>query len=203
MRFCVRLNFFLKKIIMGNRKQQILEVAAELMLTKAFTAFSYQDISDKLGITKAAIHGHYRSKEMLGIALLEKIFEDVKHSHCEAESFGDGAWDRFDAFTAGLVSIALDKNKVCPVCVLQVEHNVIQESMQKGVSKIYNLNRTWMAKILKQGRDEGVMIFQGRPENQAELIMAAIQGALMNSRAEEPEIFRNIVEQIKKNMRPV
>jgi TetR/AcrR family transcriptional repressor of nem operon len=188
---------------MGNRKEQILETAAELMLTRAFTAFSYQDISDRLGITKAAIHGHYRSKEMLGIALLEKILEDVKHSHYEAERCGDGAWDRFDAFMEGLVTTAIDENKVCPVCVLQVEHNVIQESMQRGVSKIYNLNRTWMAKILKQGRDEGVMIFQGSPEDQATLILAAIQGGLMNARAEEPEIFRKIVEQIKKNMNPV
>ncbi len=187
---------------MSNRKHQILEAAAELMLTRAFTAFSYQDISDRLGITKAAIHGHYRSKEILGIALLEKIFEDVKHSHYEAERCGDGAWDRFDAFTAGLASAAIDENKVCPVCVLQVEHNVIQESMQKGVSRIYNLNRTWMAKILKQGRDEGVMIFQGNPEDQADLIIAAIQGALMNSRAEDLGIFRSIVEQIRKNMKP-
>ena len=185
-----------------NRKQQILEIAAELMLTRAFTAFSYQNIADRLGITKAAIHSHYRTKEILGVALLEKFFEDIKYSHDEAERCGDGAWDRFNSFTAGLVSKGVNENKVCPVCVLQVEHNVIKESMQKGVSKIYNLNRTWMAKILKQGRDEGVMIFQGSPKNQADLIMAATQGALMNARAEGFEIFENVVGQIKKNMTP-
>ena len=188
--------------MISNRKQQILETAAELMQTRAFTAFSYQDIADRLGITKAAIHSHYRTKEMLGNALLEKSLEDLKELHFDAESCGDGAWDRFDAFTAKTASLVIDENKVCPVCVLQVEHNVIQESMQKGVSKIYNRNRTWMAKILKQGRDEGVMIFHGNPEDQADLILAAIQGALMNSRAEGLEIFSHIVAQIKKNMKP-
>ncbi len=188
--------------MISNRKQQILETAAELMQTRAFTAFSYQDIADRLGITKAAIHSHYRTKEMLGNALLEKSLEDLKKLHFEAESCGEGAWDRFDAFTAKTASLVIDENKVCPVCVLQVEHNVIQESMQKGVSKIYNRNRIWMAKILKQGRDQGVMIFQGKPEDQAELILAAIQGALMNSRAEGLAIFSHIVAQIKKNMKP-
>ena len=186
----------------GNRKQQILEKAAELMQTRAFTAFSYQDIADRLGITKAAIHSHYRTKEMLGNALLEKYFEEAKDFYSEAESRGDGAWDKFDAFMAGLVSKIIDENKVCPVTVLQVEHNVIQESMQRGISKIYNQNKAWMTKILKQGRDEKVMVFKGTPEDQASFILATLQGALMNARAEGAELFEIIFGQIKKNMKP-
>ena len=49
-----------------DRKEQILSVAAELLQTRSFSAFSYQDLSDRLGITKAAIHHHFPSKEGLG-----------------------------------------------------------------------------------------------------------------------------------------
>ena len=188
---------------MGNRKEQILEAAAELMQTRAFSAFSYQDIADRLGITKAAIHSHYRTKEMLGNALLEKNLEDLKEIHFQVEGIGNGAWDRFNTFTDNMANMVFEENKICPVCVLQAEHNVIPESMQQGVSEIYNNNRAWVAKILKQGRDEGVMVFQGDPEDQASFILAAIQGAIMTSRAEGPEIFEKILGQIKNTMEPV
>jgi len=185
---------------MADRKKQILETAAELMQTRAFTAFSYQDISDRLGITKAAIHGHYRTKEMLGVALLKKYADETMAAHTEAERHGDGAWQRFDAFMNLMEETVVEENKVCPVCVLQVEHNIIKESMRKGVSEIYNLNRAWMSNLLKQGRDEGVMAFQGEPEDQADLILAATQGAFMNARAEDRNLFRRIVKQIKMNI---
>lgn len=41
---------------MTKRKQQILDIATELLQTKVFSALSFQDIADKLGISKAAIH---------------------------------------------------------------------------------------------------------------------------------------------------
>ncbi|MCP3925301.1 MAG: TetR/AcrR family transcriptional regulator [Desulfobacterales bacterium] len=188
---------------MANRKEQIVETAAELLQTRVFSAFSYQDIADRLGITKAAIHSHYRTKEMLGIALLEGTIGYLKEMHFNIEESTDSSWDRFNAYVENTANMVFEENKICPVCVLQAEHNVIPESMQKGVSHVYNYNREWMAKILKQGRDKGDMIFNGTPEDQALLVMATIQGAIMSARAENPETFRNTIEQLKNTMKPV
>ncbi|MGI9571631.1 MAG: TetR/AcrR family transcriptional regulator, partial [Desulfobulbia bacterium] len=182
---------------------QILETAAEFMQTRAFSAFSYQDIADRLGITKAAIHSHYRTKELLGNALLEKSLEDLKEFHRKVENSSDDVWERFDAFVTASESLVIDENKVCPVGVLQVEHNVIQESIQKAVSRFYNQNRAWIVKLLEQGREGGEMIFQGNTEDQAELVLAAIQGALMNARAERLEILSNVAKQLKASMKSV
>jgi len=187
----------------GNRKQEILDVTAELLQTRVFSAFSYQDIADILGITKAAIHSHYRTKEILGNALLEQYLEKTKNFLADAEGGGDTAWEKFDAFVAELVNAIMDETKGCPVTLLQVENNVIPETMQKGISKIYDLEKEWMTKILRQGRDEGGMVFPGTSEDQAALILAAVQGGYMNARAEGVERFEVIMDQIKKNMKPV
>ena len=61
-----------------TRKDQILEVATELVQTRGYNAFSYQDLSDRLGITKASIHHHFPSKEDLGIAVAEKYRAEVE-----------------------------------------------------------------------------------------------------------------------------
>ncbi len=61
-----------------DRKEQILEVATELVQTRSYSAFSYQDLSDRLGITKASIHYHFRTKEDLGTAVAEKYNTEVR-----------------------------------------------------------------------------------------------------------------------------
>ena len=44
---------------MIDRKEQILDVTAELLLARSFNSFSYKDLSDRLGISKATIHHHF------------------------------------------------------------------------------------------------------------------------------------------------
>ena len=56
---------------MTERKTEILDVAEELLLSRGYCAFSYQDIADRLGIRKASLHHHFATKEDLGVALCE------------------------------------------------------------------------------------------------------------------------------------
>jgi len=186
----------------GDRKQEILEITAELMQKRTFSAFSFQDIADRLGISKAAIHSHYRTKELLGVALLEKYYDELDQVHRDIDSAGGNAWDKFDAYVASDKRYIVDENKVCPVTVLQLETNVIPESLQKGVTRIYKKNNQWLAKLLSQGVEQGQMSFQGSSEGQAALIIGALIGAFLNSRAEGSDIFDTIVEQLKNSMKP-
>jgi TetR/AcrR family transcriptional repressor of nem operon len=47
-------------------------LAERLIQTRDYSAFSYQDIADRLGIRKASIHEHFPSKTDLGIAVVER-----------------------------------------------------------------------------------------------------------------------------------
>ncbi len=60
---------------MVDRKEQILELAAELLQSRSFTSFSYQDLSERLGLSKASIHHHFSTKEELLLALAERYQE--------------------------------------------------------------------------------------------------------------------------------
>jgi len=48
----------------------MLEVAQRLIQVRGFNGFSYADIAGELGITKASLHYHFRSKAELGLALI-------------------------------------------------------------------------------------------------------------------------------------
>src|SRR6185369_16920377 len=49
---------------------QILDAAETLIQTRSYSAFSYQDIADELGIRKASIHYHFATKADLGVAVV-------------------------------------------------------------------------------------------------------------------------------------
>ena len=52
--------------------EQILDLAETLIQTRGYSAFSYQDIADDLGIRKASIHYHFPSKTDLGVAVVDR-----------------------------------------------------------------------------------------------------------------------------------
>ena len=59
----------------GDMASQILDVAEALVQTRGFNAFSYGDVAQELGCTKAALHYHFASKSELGEALLTRYAE--------------------------------------------------------------------------------------------------------------------------------
>ena len=83
--------------LLMDRKQQILEIGLELLQTRGYASFSYADLSERLGITKASIHHHFPSKEDLGVALAQRYFEIVRQTLEEADEHDD-PWERFEGY---------------------------------------------------------------------------------------------------------
>lgn len=53
----------------------LLKEAEVLVRTRGYAAFSYADLSEKVGIRKASIHHHFLTKEALGTALIDEYQE--------------------------------------------------------------------------------------------------------------------------------
>ena len=64
---------------------RILDVAERLVQTRGFNRFSYADIANEVGVTKAALHYHFASKAELGDALIT----------CYAGRFSDAIREEF------------------------------------------------------------------------------------------------------------
>ena len=69
--------------------EQILDLAETLIQTRGYSAFSYQDIADALGIRKASIHYHFPSKTELGIAVIDRYI--ARFDEALVEVAGDQA----------------------------------------------------------------------------------------------------------------
>jgi AcrR family transcriptional regulator len=61
-----------------NTREQILAVALELFSTHGFDGTALQQIADRLGVTKAALYYHFKTKDELLAAIVEPMFSDVE-----------------------------------------------------------------------------------------------------------------------------
>jgi len=55
--------------------KRILDTAEELAQTCGFNGFSYADIAERLGVTRASLHYHFPTKAELGRALIARYRE--------------------------------------------------------------------------------------------------------------------------------
>ena len=58
-----------------NTKEKILEEALKLFAQSGYVGTSMNDIASKLGVTKAALYKHYRSKQEILDSIIEKMNE--------------------------------------------------------------------------------------------------------------------------------
>ncbi|MDX6256658.1 MAG: hypothetical protein QOJ11_2992 [Frankiales bacterium] len=61
-----------------NTREQIQTVALELFSTQGFDGTALQQIADRLGVTKAALYYHFKTKDDLLAAIVEPMFSDVE-----------------------------------------------------------------------------------------------------------------------------
>jgi hypothetical protein len=80
---------------------------------------------------------------------------------------------------------------------LRVEHNVLGESIRDELHEFYQLGHWWLARLLEEGRAQGLMAFPGTSDAQAMLIHSALQRSLQNARAEGAGQFHIVLDQLR------
>lgn len=61
----------------SDTRGRIQEVALELFAEQGYDSTSLREIADRLGVTKAALYYHFRSKEEIVVATVEDFLADI------------------------------------------------------------------------------------------------------------------------------
>ncbi len=184
-----------------TRKDQILEVATELVQTRGYSAFSYQDLSARLGITKASIHHHFPSKGDLGRAVAEKYNADVRAALAEAKRKSDDPRVQLEGYVQFVLGIIKTHDRICAAGSVQSEINVVPTAMGESMCALVKSVIAWISGVIENGRDLGTMDFPGTPDDQAAMIFCAAQGAMQYGRANGEKKAGQVMGQIKAGLR--
>src|SRR4051794_22297850 len=165
----------------ADTAQRILDVAEELVQVRGFNAFSYADVAAEIGITKAGLHYHYPGKAELGQALIDRYAERFA-----AALAGIGVRDvpaaaKLDAYV-NLYAEVLRARRMCLCGMLAAEYQTLPEALRDAILVFFNDNEAWLARVLKQGRADGSLHFEGSTSDTARMIISGLEGAMLVAR---------------------
>ncbi|MDI1257959.1 TetR/AcrR family transcriptional regulator [Aquabacterium sp.] len=157
-----------------STRGHILQVARELMQTRSYLGFSFQDIAERVGIRKASLYHHFPSKESLGVAVLVEATQGFRDWAATRE----GSPERqvrsyFKMLRNGLGA----GTRVCPAGALVPGWDCMNEELRDAVRQLRAGQVQWLTGVLRQ------MPQVSSPEDVAAYVFALGQGALMAARA--------------------
>lgn len=162
--------------------QRILVEAQRLVQTRGFNGFSYADIAAALGVTKASLHYHFASKAELGRRLIERYSADFLVALVGIDARCARVCDKLDAYVDIYASV-LAQDRMCLCGMLAAEYATLPAPMQTAISAFFAANEAWLARVLAEGRKSGELAFAGDPDENANALTGALEGAMLVARA--------------------
>lgn len=181
-----------------DTRTAILDLAENLVRSRSFNAFSYQDIADRIGIRKASIHYHFSSKEDLGVALVERFRRQALAWASALVENNTPPRERLLAYFDFQSQNLRPGNLICLHGILGAEYNALPERVRDSYFDFLEEQQIWLGRLLRKGQAQGVFTTDAAPEDQAALIQSALQGALQLARASgKPERFHAVLNELK------
>lgn len=176
--------------------RRALDIAERLVQTRGFNGFSYADIAEALGVTKASLHYHFPSKADLGERLIERYEAGFLDTLAGIDKTQQGAAHKLRRY-AKIYADVLRANRMCLCGMLASDYATLPKPMRERVRHFFDENEHWLARVLEEGRKTGQLAFKGAPIELARMIVASLEGAMMLARSYgEPPRFDAAAERV-------
>jgi Transcriptional regulator len=186
---------------MSVTREKILELGEELILTKGYNGFSYQDISTAMGIKNAAVHYYFPSKETLGTSILKTNSQRFEEMVENMQNRGFDEWHQLESFMKIYLK-SNRENKICIIGSLGTDVNTLSEPMQQELQKMVERILDWLESTLENGKSKGLFQFRISSKDQAIQILSSLVAGLQFARVLGKQAFKSIHQSIWDEITP-
>jgi TetR/AcrR family transcriptional repressor of nem operon len=168
----------------GETAERILQTAKALIIDRGYAAFSYADIADTVQIRKASIHHHFPTKANLVVAVLTAHRERFLLATQSLTQKVDDPLARLQAYVHHWEGCIRDKSQpFCIAALLAAELPGLPAEVRAEVQKHFTALNEWLRETLEEGVRKRTVKLQGSPEDEAQMFMATVHGAMLSARA--------------------
>ncbi len=161
-------------------KDEILQSARSLIQRVGVGGFSYADLASELGIKAPSIHHHFRTKEDL-VAEVVSLYREA-FAASVASLDGPTEMDRLQQY-AGLFNDTAAADQACLCGAVAGEWLLVGDAVRAEVAAYFADQQRWIERQLGDAAEKGLL----RPDldvaESAQLILAALEGAMLLTRA--------------------
>ncbi|MGH6919770.1 MAG: TetR/AcrR family transcriptional regulator [Geminicoccaceae bacterium] len=168
-------------------RRRVLDVAAAAFHTRGYHATSTHDIMREAGVTGGALHHHYPTKKLLGLAVIrDRVAQAVEETWIEpirtAPTAAAGIRKVFEQLAATIDARGTVLG--CPLNNLALELALADPEFQQAVQSVFERWQTAIAQKLRADQAAGVLK-KVDPEGVATFIVAASSGAMAMAKANQ------------------
>ena len=165
----------------AERRKEILDVAEELFVTKGYDKTSTNDILDRIGIARGTLYYHFKSKEDILNAMIERInISLIARAQTIASDTSIPVIDRFVMTIAGLkVDSEIGQEIIDQVHKPQnaLMHQKMQKNLLEGILPI-------LVRLVDEGKRQGIFHMEYPAETIEMLILYS--GTVFDGDYDEP-----------------
>ena len=166
---------------MSITREKIIELGENLIRSKGYNAFSYQDISSELGIKNAAVHYYFPSKENLGTSIVKTNVQRFEEMVENMHSHGFDELRQLKTFINIYIKSQREK-KLCIMGSLGPDFNTLNDSTRSELKRMTEMVLNWLTSILESGKQKKIFTFKEEPKNKAVVLLSSLIASLQLAR---------------------
>ncbi len=172
---------------MADTKTKILDYAEGMTQTRGFNGFSYLDVAAEIGIKTASIHYHFKHKDDLAVALVERIRVTHASGFREIEASTTSPKKRLESLIEYFQG-SVREGKFCLCGMMAAELQSVSPRVSTLVDAYFKDVQTWLARQFKEAGYKDSKL-------RALRFLSALEGSLLLGRLRnDPTIVRNVLK---------
>ncbi len=189
-----------------NTRQKILEHAGRMIRRKGFNNTGIQEILESAGVPKGSFYFYFRSKDDLGLALIDYFAESVRQLGSALLADAQGSpLERLE----GYFRVMREKfeqeewKSGCPIGNLTQEMGSLDEAFRIRLQSVFRLMQSGIRDCLEEARQANEFSATLDVDETAEFILDSWEGAILRMKAEndpgplvlfEKMVFSNLLK---------
>lgn len=161
----------------------ILDVAQDMLQKGGLQAFSYRDISARIGIRTASIHYYYPTKTDLAQAIVTRVRRQFTGALEEIDASTADPLLRLEKFCGIFLNTLGEVDRLCPVCMLAMGQDAIPPRVRREVREFWMQGERWVAENIERLRGQRKFPPPVKSSRLAQTWMATLEGAMVAARA--------------------
>ena len=168
----------------GLTADQILDCAQALVQSRGYNGFSYRDLAAALDVRAASLHYHFATKGALAEALVVRYRAQIAAALDDIAARNSASQSRIRGFAELFRRTLRDDDGLCLCGMLGAERASLPAPVVRQVAGFFRDCESWLAEVLRGGREAGEIRRSGSWTEQARALMALLEGAMIVARAE-------------------
>lgn len=170
-----------------NTKNRILEHAGRMIHKKGFNNTGIQEILDSAGVPKGSFYFYFKSKEDLGLAIIDHFAQSVAQLGESLLVKAPGSpLERLRGYFGAMRKFFEQENwkSGCPIGNLTQEMGTLNEAFRSKLQSVFNMMQSDIRNCIEQAKLQHEVDEELDLDETAEFILDSWEGAILRMKAE-------------------